>query len=49
MPKFMTYQRPTPVSKSNWGGKANANPYQPLRRVPQGQLPKPAAEPFKLR
>ncbi len=32
MPKFMTYQRPTPVNKQGWGGRALANPYPPARR-----------------
>lgn len=35
MPKFMTYQRPTPVKTGNWGGnKSTRNPFQPVRRVP---------------
>lgn len=34
MPKFMTYQRPTPVNKSSWTGRAGSNPYQPVRRAP---------------
>ncbi len=35
MPKFMTYQRPTPVKTGNWGGnKPTRNPFQPVRRVP---------------
>jgi hypothetical protein len=32
MPKFMTYQRPTPVNTAAWGGKAGRSPYQPVRR-----------------
>ena len=35
MPKFMTYQRPTPVKTANWGGnKPTRNPFQPVRRLP---------------
>lgn len=49
MPKFMTYQRPTPVSKANWGSKPGGNPFQPVRRVPANQLPKPAIDQPKLR
>jgi len=32
MPKFMTYQRPAPVNKQSWGGRAGATPYQPVRK-----------------
>ena len=32
MPKFMTYQRPTPINKQSWAGRPGANPYQPVRR-----------------
>lgn len=32
MPKFMTYQRPTPVNKAAWSGRPAANPYQPERK-----------------
>ena len=39
MPKFMTYQRPTPVNKQNWAGRPGANPYQPARK--QGSAPDP--------
>lgn len=49
MPKFMTYQRPTAVSKANWGGKSGGTPFHPVRRVPAGQLPKPVACQPKLR
>lgn len=46
MPKFMTYQRPTPVNKAGWGGRSGANPYQPIRRsgtpVPQSDTRLPA-------
>ncbi len=44
MPKFMTYQRPTPVNKSAWGGgKAGGNPYQPARRSPAPPIPDQSA------
>lgn len=39
MPKFMTYQRPTPVNKQSWGGRPGATPYQPQRK--QGSAPDP--------
>jgi len=39
MPKFMTYQRPTPVNKANWGPRTGANPYQPVRRNQPAQRP----------
>ncbi len=52
MPKFMTYQRPTPVNKANWTGRTDPNPFQPLRRTPPAVVPgapqlKPVAGPFK--
>lgn len=34
MPKFITYQRPAPVNKANWGGRPAGNPYLPVRRAP---------------
>jgi hypothetical protein len=39
MPKFMTYQRPAPVNKSNWGGKPGTTWGRPGK-----QAPKPAPE-----
>lgn len=48
MPKFMTYQRPTPVNKTAWAGRPGANPYRPARK-PERQLPdvaKPALPPI---
>jgi len=39
MPKFMTYQRPTPVNKQGWAGRPGANPYQPVRRSPGHPVP----------
>lgn len=32
MPKFLTYQRPTPINKAGWGGRSGTNPYLPIRR-----------------
>ncbi len=31
MPKFMTYQRPTPVNKDAWMGRSGTNPHRPGR------------------
>jgi hypothetical protein len=45
MPKFMTYQRPTPVNTAAWGGKAGHSPYQPVRRQPAS---KPSPERIEL-
>lgn len=43
MPKFMTYQRPIPVNKTNWNGKPGGNPYQPVRKLKKQSEPaKPA-------
>lgn len=39
MPKFMTYQRPTPVNKQSWSGKPG-HAYGPIRKAPQPELPK---------
>jgi hypothetical protein len=39
MPKFMTYQRPTPVNKQSWGSPPGARPYQPARKP--GSAPAP--------
>jgi hypothetical protein len=39
MPKFMTYQRPTPVNKQSWGGKTGHG-FAPVRKAPQADLPK---------
>jgi hypothetical protein len=36
MPKFITYQRPAPVNKSNWGGKPGA-PYGKPGKQPKGR------------
>ena len=44
MPKFMTYQRPTPVNKTSWNGKPGAKPYQPARKPGAAR---PAHEPQK--
>jgi hypothetical protein len=40
MPKFMTYQRPMPVSKSGWTGRPGTPFGKPGKRAP-----KPAPEP----
>ena len=32
MPKFMTYQRPSPANKNTWKGQSSPNPYQPVRK-----------------
>ncbi len=40
MPKFMTYQRPTPVKTGNWGGyQPTRNPFQPVRNVIRAVTP----------
>ena len=44
MPKFMTYQRPTPINKQSWGGRPAANPYQPMRK----QVPMPEQQKLTL-
>ena len=44
MPKFMTYQRPTPVNKTSWNGRPGASPYQPARKPGAAR---PAHEPQK--
>lgn len=41
MPKFMTYQRPAPVSKQNWN-HAPDRKTAPGRKMPE---PKPASTP----
>ena len=38
MPKFMTYQRPVPVDKANWGGKPGTSWANPVSRL---QSPRP--------
>ena len=40
MPKFITYQRPTPVSRQNWNGGTKQQPLP--RRKPSGAKPTPA-------
>lgn len=32
MPKFMTYQRPTPVNRNAWAGRPGTGPYQSPRK-----------------
>ena len=44
MPKYMTYQRPTPVNKTAWAARPGANPYQPVRKPGAAR---PAREPRK--
>lgn len=44
MPKFMTYQRPTPVNKNAWTGRPGTKPYQPVRK---GKTAPTAPEPAK--
>ena len=44
MPKFMTYQRPTPVNKAAWSGRPGTNSYQPMRKPGAAH---PAHEPQK--
>ena len=42
MPKFLSYQRPAPVKKTNWGG-APKTPFGAIRKAPS--MPKPAQTP----
>ena len=46
MPKFMTYQRPTPVNKANWGNKPGGSPYQPIRKAKPEEPAKPSLPPL---
>lgn len=39
MPKFMTYQRPAPVNRQSWSGKAGQGS-APARKTPQAEVPK---------
>ncbi len=45
MPKFMTYQRPTPVNKANWTGSNARNPHQPVRGPSRVAKAQDAAKP----
>ncbi len=38
MPKFLTYQRPAPVSRTNWNGTP-AKRKAPLRKTPDAPVP----------
>ena len=39
MPKFLTYQRPAPVSKTNWNGAPKQQPALPRKESVQAKPP----------
>jgi|JI10StandDraft_1071094.scaffolds.fasta_scaffold32640_5 hypothetical protein len=41
MPKFMTYQRPAPISKQNWNAASDRKATAP-RKAPEATRPAPA-------
>ena len=50
MPKFLSYQRPTPVNKQSWGGKPG-QAYGPVRKpakVVKADAPEPRLPPLPV-